>query len=104
MSGLLSASARALLPTALPRWTSSAPGVRDTLHRELRFRDFNVAFSFMMRVAMVAEAMNHHPEWSNVYNRVTITLTTHDAGGITDKDVKLAAEINRFALEAGELV
>ncbi len=64
------------------------------LHRTFRFRDFVEAFRFMTAVALVAERMNHHPEWSNVYDTVTIRLTTHDAGGLTDKDRALAAEIS----------
>ena len=69
------------------------------LHRELRFGDFVTAFGFMASVAIVAERRNHHPEWSNVYNRVTIDLVTHDAGGITANDIDLAAEIDRLAGE-----
>jgi 4a-hydroxytetrahydrobiopterin dehydratase len=64
------------------------------LHRKLVFSDFIEAFGFMSRVALLAETANHHPEWSNVYNRVEIYLTTHDAGGITDRDFDLAERIN----------
>lgn len=64
------------------------------LHRELVFTDFVAAFGFMTRVALVAEAMEHHPEWSNVYNRVVIDLTTHDAGGISRHDFDLATRID----------
>ncbi len=78
---------------ALPGW-SLAGG---KLHRELRFPDFVHAFGFMTRTALVAEAMNHHPEWSNVYSRVTIDLTTHDAGGITELDLELARRIDELA-------
>lgn len=63
------------------------------LHRELRFRDFVEAFGFMSRVALLAERAGHHPDWSNVYNRVVIDLVTHDAGGITARDLSLAREI-----------
>lgn len=66
------------------------------LQREFVFKDFVEAFGFMSRVALLAEAMNHHPEWSNVYNRVEIYLTTHDAGGITERDFTLAAQINQL--------
>ncbi len=66
------------------------------LRRELRFRDFVEAFGFMSRVALVAERRDHHPEWSNVYNRLTIELRTHDAGGISERDFELAAEIDRL--------
>ena len=64
------------------------------LQREFRFSDFVDAFAFMTRVALIAEAMGHHPDWSNVYNRVLITLTTHDAGGLTDLDVQMARRID----------
>jgi 4a-hydroxytetrahydrobiopterin dehydratase len=64
------------------------------LHRQFIFGDFVEAFGFMSRVALLAEAANHHPEWSNVYNRVEIYLTTHDAGGITVRDFDLAKRIN----------
>ena len=66
------------------------------LHREIRFTDFVEAFGFMSRVALVAESMNHHPEWFNVYNSVVIDLSTHDAGGVTQMDLKLAARINEM--------
>ena len=64
------------------------------LHREVELGDFVEAFGLMAQVAIHAEKMNHHPEWSNVYNRVTIDLSTHDAGGITDKDFELASKVN----------
>jgi 4a-hydroxytetrahydrobiopterin dehydratase len=67
------------------------------LHREFRFRDFVEAFGFMSRCALVAEKMDHHPEWSNVWNRVTVDLVTHDAGGITDLDRQLASTMNELA-------
>lgn len=63
---------------------------RDAIVKEFRFRDFNHAFGFMSRVALYAERHDHHPEWFNVYNRVEVTLATHDSGGVTDKDVSLA--------------
>jgi 4a-hydroxytetrahydrobiopterin dehydratase len=63
---------------------------RDAICKEFRFKDFNAAFGFMSRVALYAEKQDHHPEWSNVYNRVDVTLATHDAGGVTNKDVALA--------------
>jgi len=67
------------------------------LHKAFRFRDFVQAFGFMTRVALLAEASAHHPEWFNVYNQVTIDLTTHDAGGISDRDVELARQIDAVA-------
>jgi len=79
----------------LPGWR--AVEGRDAIIREFRFHDFNAAFGFMSRVALYAEKHDHHPEWSNVYNRVTITLSTHDAGGVTDKDIALAHFIDQAA-------
>jgi 4a-hydroxytetrahydrobiopterin dehydratase len=69
----------------------------EKLHRQFQFSSFVEAFGFMTSVAIVAESMNHHPEWFNVYNRVTVDLTTHDAGGITSKDVDLARRMNELA-------
>ena len=66
------------------------------LHREFAFRDFSEAFGFMARAALLAERLNHHPEWFNVYSRVVIDLTTHDAGGISPKDVEFARAVNAF--------
>lgn len=74
----------------------SAEG-RDAIVKEFRFRDFNAAFGFMSRVALYAEKHDHHPEWFNVYNRVEATLATHDAGGVTDKDVALAHFMDQAA-------
>jgi 4a-hydroxytetrahydrobiopterin dehydratase len=70
------------------------------LHRELRFGSFVDAFGFMASVALVAESMNHHPEWQNVYGRVVIDLTTHDAGGISQRDVALAERVDALARRA----
>jgi 4a-hydroxytetrahydrobiopterin dehydratase len=67
------------------------------LHREYRFADFSAAFAFMTRVAMYAEQLDHHPDWSNVYNRVQVALNTHDAGGITELDFRLAQAMEGFA-------
>ncbi len=71
---------------------------QDKLHRVFRFPDFRAAFAFMTSCALAAEAMNHHPEWFNVYNTVKVWLTTHDAGGITHKDLELAREMTRRGL------
>lgn len=71
--------------------------VEGKLHRQFQFESFVGAFGFMSSLALVAEAMGHHPEWCNVYNRVTIDLTTHDAGGITNLDVELARQANALA-------
>ena len=70
---------------------------RDAITRSFRFADFNQAFGFMTRVAMMAEKLDHHPEWFNVYNRVEVTLSTHDAGGLTSLDVTLARFMNEIA-------
>jgi 4a-hydroxytetrahydrobiopterin dehydratase len=74
----------------LPGWSV----VNEKLHKEFQFESFNQAFGFMTRAAMEIEKMNHHPEWFNVYNKTTIELTTHDAGGITKNDVNLAKILN----------
>ncbi|CAN9501149.1 unnamed protein product [Ophioblennius macclurei] len=71
---------------------------RDAIFKEIHFRTFNQAFGFMSRVALQAEKMNHHPEWFNVYNKVQITLTTHDCGGLSKRDIKLAKFIDKVAL------
>jgi 4a-hydroxytetrahydrobiopterin dehydratase len=78
--------------TALPGW-SVAEGA---LHKEYAFKDFVHAFSFMAGVALVAERMNHHPDWSNAYNRVVVSLTTHSEGGITDRDMELAESMEHL--------
>uniref|UniRef100_A0A8C2M4V0 4a-hydroxytetrahydrobiopterin dehydratase n=2 Tax=Cricetulus griseus TaxID=10029 RepID=A0A8C2M4V0_CRIGR len=70
---------------------------RDAIYKEFTFKNFNQAFGFMSRVALQAEKMNHHPEWFNVYNKVQITLTSHDCGGVTKRDVKLAQFIEKAA-------
>ena len=78
------------LPQQIPAWSL----VNGKLRRELCFADFVEAFGFMSRVALVAEAMGHHPEWSNVWNRVVIELTTHDTGGLSNLDLQLAQRID----------
>jgi 4a-hydroxytetrahydrobiopterin dehydratase len=70
---------------------------RDAIFRSFKFNDFNEAFGFMTRAALVAERMNHHPEWFNVWNKVDVTLSTHDAGGLTERDIKLAAAMDKLA-------
>ncbi|TAL89734.1 MAG: 4a-hydroxytetrahydrobiopterin dehydratase [Candidimonas sp.] len=74
----------------------SAVESRDAIQKTFVFKDFNEAFGFMSRVALQAEKMDHHPEWSNVYNRVSVTLATHDAHGVTQRDVSLAAFIDQL--------
>lgn len=89
----------AILPR-LPGW-SAGPGGRDSIVRTFRFADFNAAFGFMSQVALMAEKLDHHPEWFNVYNRVEVTLSTHDADGVTELDVALASFMNEAARSAG---
>ena len=88
----LNEAARAGLAAALPGW-ALVEG-RDAIRRGFRFRDFSEAWGFMARVALLAEAQDHHPEWSNTYNRVEILLTTHDAGGLSERDLRLARAID----------
>ena len=88
----LTAEQRATLATTLPSW--SILPERDALYRRWTFADFNAAFGFMARVALLAEQQQHHPEWSNIWNRVEIVLTTHDAGGLSQRDVHLAIAID----------
>lgn len=79
----------------LPGWTGVEG--RSAIRKQFQFADFNEAWGFMSRVALAAESENHHPEWFNVWNRVEITLSTHDAGGLSARDVKLAEAIERVA-------
>jgi 4a-hydroxytetrahydrobiopterin dehydratase len=91
----LSAAERAVLAEALPAWRLVEG--RDAITRSFRFKDFSEAWGFMARVALLAEAQDHHPEWFNVWNRVEITLSTHDAGGLSARDVRLAKAIDAIA-------
>mgnify|MGYP000958296945 CR=1 FL=1 len=86
--------------SALPLWRAHE-GARPAIERSLKFADFNAAFAFMTRVAILADKVDHHPEWSNVYNRVEILLTTHDAGGVTQRDIDMARFIDEAALGLG---
>ena len=70
---------------------------REAIEKNYIFKDFTSAFSWMTRIALIAEKMDHHPEWFNVYNKVNVTLSTHDAGGITELDIKLAKEMDKTA-------
>lgn len=94
MTETLSEAERQAAARSLADWRYDEAGAAFT--REFKFRDFSEAFAFMTRVALLAEAANHHPEWSNAYNRVSIRLSTHDAGGVTHKDVELAQAIDRL--------
>jgi len=80
----------------LSDWSPVA-GERDAIRKSYRFKDFNEAFGFMTRVALMADKLDHHPEWFNVYNRVEVTLATHDADGVTELDVKLATFMDAAA-------
>ena len=88
----LDAAGREALARDLPGWTLVEG--RDAILRRFRFADFSAAWGFMARVALLAEAQDHHPEWSNVWNRVEIILTTHDAGGLSARDLRLAKAID----------
>jgi 4a-hydroxytetrahydrobiopterin dehydratase len=92
----LDAAARAASLKELPEWREVEG--RDAITRAFRFKDFNTAFGFMTRVALLAEKIDHHPEWFNVYNRVEITLATHDAGGLTEKDIAMAKAMDSYAV------
>ena len=94
MTAKLTGEARGSALAKLAGW-SEVQG-RDAITRKFVFADFNQAFGFMTRAALVAEKMDHHPEWFNVYKTVDVTLSTHDAGGVTELDVKLAAEMDRL--------
>jgi 4a-hydroxytetrahydrobiopterin dehydratase len=91
----LSVEARAKALAELKGWSEVAG--RDAIRKEFKFKDFNQAFGFMSRVALLAERMDHHPEWFNVYNKVDIVLSTHDAGGLSERDIKLATFIDSAA-------
>jgi 4a-hydroxytetrahydrobiopterin dehydratase len=91
----LSPAARAAALAKLPQW-KSVEG-RDAIARAFAFKDFSQAFAFMTRTALLAEKMDHHPEWFNVYNKVEVTLATHDAGGVTQKDIDMANAMDSYA-------
>jgi 4a-hydroxytetrahydrobiopterin dehydratase len=95
MAQKLDEAARKDIPVRLPAWRM-VDG-RDAITRTFTFKDFNAAFGFMTRAALVAERMNHHPEWFNVWSRVEVTLATHDAGGLTERDLKLAEAMDSVA-------
>ena len=92
MIGKLDDAARAAALAGLPEWTAVQDP--DGIKRRFAFADFNAAFGFMTRVALLADKADHHPEWSNVYNRVDILLTTHDAGGLSQRDIDMAKAID----------
>jgi 4a-hydroxytetrahydrobiopterin dehydratase len=98
MAQKLSGEARKAALAKLAGW-SEVQG-RDAISKKFVFRDFNEAFGFMTRAALVAEKLDHHPEWFNVYKTVEVTLSTHDAGGVTELDVKLAQAMEQLAARA----
>ena len=91
----LDPAARAAFLREFPEWREVEG--RDAIARLFQFKDFNQAFGFMARVALLAEKLDHHPEWFNVYNRIEVTLSTHDAGGVTEKDVAMARAMEEYA-------
>jgi len=95
MAQKLTADARKAALAKLVGWTEVSG--RDAIAKKFVFKDFNQAFGFMTRAALAAEKMDHHPEWFNVYKIVEVTLATHDAGGVTELDVKLAEAMDKFA-------
>ncbi len=99
MAERLTAEARKDALKGLSGWTDVAG--REAIARTFVFKDFNEAFGFMSRAALVAEKSDHHPEWSNVYKTVEVVLATHDAGGVTGKDIDLAKAMNRIAAQFG---
>ncbi|MBB5201289.1 4a-hydroxytetrahydrobiopterin dehydratase [Glaciimonas immobilis] len=83
---------------SLTGWTAVVD--RDAIQKTFAFADFNAAFAFMTQVALLAEKIDHHPEWSNVYNRVVVLLTTHDANGVTERDLQMAQFMDRIAVKS----
>lgn len=98
MAEKVDAAARERALSDLPGWTTVEG--RDAIAKTFVFKDFNAAFGFMTRVALVAERMGHHPEWMNVYKTVSVVLTTHEAGGVTERDFKLARAMEAIAAGA----
>lgn len=94
MIAKLTQTERSSALAALTSWQEVAG--KDAIHRAFRFKDFIEAWGFMNKVALLAQAQDHHPEWSNVYNRVDITLTTHDCKGLSSRDVRLAQDIDKL--------
>lgn len=90
----LSPAARAAFLSQFPRWRED--GQRDAIAARFEFKDFNEAFAFMTRVALLAEKMDHHPEWFNLYNKIDVVLSTHDAGGVTENDTAMAEAMEKF--------
>lgn len=95
MAEKLAGAAREAALKEIDGWSQTRDG--DAIAKSFQFKDFNEAFGWMARVALVAEKMDHHPEWSNVWNKVEVTLSTHSAGGLTAKDVALAKRMDKLA-------
>jgi len=95
MAAKLSADARKAALAKLKGWSEAKGG--DAITKKFVFKDFSEAFGFLTRAALAAEKMDHHPDWSNVYKTVEVTLSTHDAGGLTEKDIKLAEAMDKIA-------
>jgi 4a-hydroxytetrahydrobiopterin dehydratase len=95
MATKLTGEARGKLLAELQGWR--VVDGRDAIAKSFKFKDFNQAFAFMTRVALMAEKMDHHPEWSNVYNKVDVTLSSHDVGGLSERDIRLAKFIDQAA-------
>jgi 4a-hydroxytetrahydrobiopterin dehydratase len=95
MAQKLGGEARTAALAKLSGWSEMKD--RDAITKRFQFKDFNEAFGFMARAALVAERLDHHPEWFNVYNKVDVTLSTHDAGGLTDLDFRLAEAMDKLA-------
>ena len=95
MTQKLAGEARKAALARLKGWSETSG--RDAITRKFVFADFNEAFGFMARAALVAEKLDHHPEWFNVYKTVDVTLSTHDAGGLTERDIKLAEAMDKIA-------
>jgi 4a-hydroxytetrahydrobiopterin dehydratase len=95
MAQKLSGEARKAALGRLKGWSEVAG--RDAISKKFVFADFNAAFGFMTRAALIAEKIDHHPEWFNVYKTVEVTLSTHDAGGLTERDIELAAAMDKLA-------
>ena len=91
----LDPNARKAALKELPQWRDVQG--RDAIQKRFEFRDFNEAFGFMSRVALLAEKMDHHPEWFNVYKTVDVTLSTHDAGGLSEHDIRMAKAMDEYA-------
>jgi 4a-hydroxytetrahydrobiopterin dehydratase len=98
MAQKLEGEARTAALSKLSGWRDLTE--RDAISKRFEFRDFNEAFGFMATAALVAQRLDHHPEWFNVYNKVDVTLSTHDVGGLTDLDITLAEEMDRLAATA----